>query len=508
MTTLDPILASVIASKPELEKEIYQTFLAADLDEAITGFTNTPTWVLTTLFDHQIDTKQSSWAFSPILRHPNFDLSLIDQIIADNEHELFNGIVHNPTIGAKRLIAITKGKDEIAGQWANYYLIKDTPKAEEFVLAELKKKKAEERNFTLSHLLQTSHFSEDFVDLLMKKHLKVSVDRYSQEEVVGKILAQNPRLSQENRAALHLLGYNKEASNTNTEPDYLASSRLFPTASTVKQGKASKSLLKAIAAAGHPFAAIDDDYKDAKIEISELNLFQLIKAEFLHRALWTELVGFDGFELNYRNGYRVMDLFIHHDVLGEKFQDADYDDGWAVGGVLAGYDNRIWIDTEESIEPDRAAELLTSYGESWEEIIYSYETLSELYAPALAHFLCDETYEEYTTKYGVKLTTQGEMAIAEAAAETADQEDFDVEAFLAENFTENLSWKKLSSSKKDQIFELLTFGLTCSNKDLRNDSEHFLGCIALHPATPKSMLKQLEALGNELVTATLARRNA
>jgi hypothetical protein len=99
-----------------------------------------------------------------------------------------------------------------------------------------------------------------------------------------------------------------------------------------------------------------------------------------------------------------------------------------------------------------------------------------------------------------------EDVIVETACDNADQEEFDVEAELNENFKEKLSWKKLGNSKKDQIVALLKCGMQSTNSDLRGDAEHLLGCIALHPATPKNILKELEAMGNPLITATLARR--
>jgi hypothetical protein len=501
----DPYLAALIASNPKYEQEIYELFLAKNLDAAITDFANTPTWVLARLYEKYVEKNQGSYMYSSILRHDNFDLGLIDQFLKEGKTEFYSWIVHNSNIGAKRLLAIANGGDAIAAAWANYYLYKDTPEIEEFLLTELKKKKVEDVSFIANHILRTCKLPESCVDTLMKKYLEKTIDKYSKDQTVGVILAQNPFLTDEQRAALHLMGY-RLPTVTIPEPPFLPTSQLFPLANYKLNVGTDKSLLKAIAATGHPVSAIDEDFKETKIEINELNAYQLIKAEYLHRALWTELIGVDGFQLDYRNGYRVMDLFISHKTLGAEFEDSEYDDGWAVGGVLAGYEDRTWVATEETIDPDRAAELLTNFGDSWDEVIYNYESLSELYAPALAHFYAGDTETEYTEKYGVKLTKDALEVIVESACENADQEEFDVEPYLNSAHKENLSWKKLSTSKKEQIVALLTCGLGSANGDLKGDAEHLLGCIALHPATPKGIIKELEELGNELVTATLARR--
>jgi hypothetical protein len=341
----------------------------------------------------------------------------------------------------------------------------------------------------------------------MESYLDKVLDKYREHETVGTILSQNPNLSDEQRAAMHLMGY-KFLAPVTAEPPFLPSSRLFPIAHYKYRAKPDQSLLQAIAAEGHPITAIDEDYKETAVEVNELNLSQLIEAEYLHRALWTELEGVDDFQLTFRNGYRVMDLFISHETLGEAFENSDYDDGHAVGGVLAGYEDRRWIDTNQTIDPERAADLLVNHGDSWEEIIYGYESLSALYPPALAHFASGDTCEAYIEKYGVTLMESAEDVIVIAACESADQEEFDVDANFSTIFDEKLSWEKLSTSKKEQILALLKCGLESKNTDLQGDAEHLLGCIALHPGTPEALVKDLQGLENELITATLARRNA
>ncbi len=502
----DPFLTSLIAKNPKLEREIYELFLEYEINDAIVYFSNTPTWALTRLFEIFQSTNQGSYMYSSIFRHENFDLSLIDQFIVEKKDDYFS-FVHNPNVGRERLIAVSQSGAESYAAWAKYYLYKDTPEIEELLMTELKKDKVEDILFIAAHIIRDCKLPESCVETLMESYLDKVLDKYREHETVGAILSQNPNLTNEQRAAMHLMGYTFPAPAA-AEPPFLPSSRLFPIAHYKYRAKPDQSLLQAIAAEGHPVTAIDEDYKETVVEINELNLSQLIQAEYLHRALWTELEGVDDFQLTFRNGYRVMDLFISHETLGEAFENSDYDDGHAVGGVLAGYEDRSWISTDQTIDPERAADLLIIHGESWDEIIYGYESLSELYPPALAHFASGDTCEEYIEKYGVTLTESAEDVIVNAACESADQEEFDVEPSFSTIFDEKLSWEKLSISKKEQIFALLKCGLASNNSELKGDAEHLLGCIALHPGTPEALVNDLQSLGNELITATLARRSA
>jgi hypothetical protein len=82
-----------------------------------------------------------------------------------------------------------------------------------------------------------------------------------------------------------------------------------------------------------------------------------------------------------------------------------------------------------------------------------------------------------------------------------------VSADLNPDFGESLSWAKLPDSKKEKIFEFLNLGFNHKESKLRNDSIHFLGCMALHESTPKTILEKLAKLNDPLVDEVLAGRN-
>jgi len=82
------------------------------------------------------------------------------------------------------------------------------------------------------------------------------------------------------------------------------------------------------------------------------------------------------------------------------------------------------------------------------------------------------------------------------------------ESWLAEaspnlNFKETLKWDILQLDKKMEVFKLLKFGLEQEDSDLKEASEHFLGCMARHPDTPPDVIHSLKDLKNKLVKKCL-----
>ena len=82
----------------------------------------------------------------------------------------------------------------------------------------------------------------------------------------------------------------------------------------------------------------------------------------------------------------------------------------------------------------------------------------------------------------------------------------DIEVTVNLEFEENLTWKNLQHEKQFQLFSLLKMGLLSSNQEIAGASEHFLGCIALHPNTPQDFLDDLGKLGNELIQEVIDSR--
>jgi hypothetical protein len=107
---------------------------------------------------------------------------------------------------------------------------------------------------------------------------------------------------------------------------------------------------------------------------------------------------------------------------------------------------------------------------------------------------------------GIELTDIAIEQIESAAIERADSEDWDIDVSINSDFNEFLSWENLPIQQKNQIFESLSFGFGCESQKLRKSSEHFLACIALHPASPAPMINALQKLDCEVIQSTLKLR--
>jgi hypothetical protein len=265
-------------------------------------------------------------------------------------------------------------------------------------------------------------------------------------------------------------------------------------------------LIKDFQALGHPCGLPISVGPVAQVEATELNIYQLINSEFLHRMFWRELQGIDGFELTFRNGYRVSDLFIKQEILSKEFDEGDFEEGWKYGGVLQGYVEREWISKDVYLDPGLAPRILDSYNTLLEAAEYI-EAFSEFYPVALAYFMDEECGQERRDKFGIQLNQRASELVELTAFEVADMEDLDVDVSFNPYFTERLSWTNLPITKQSQIYELLVFGFSCKNEKLRLDAEHFLGCMALHPRTPSEIKEKLKSLGNDLISQTLERAN-
>lgn len=66
--------------------------------------------------------------------------------------------------------------------------------------------------------------------------------------------------------------------------------------------------------------------------------------------------------------------------------------------------------------------------------------------------------------------------------------------------------EKTSRFKKEKIFEFLILGYQYKDSKIRNDSVHFLACMALHESTSKTILERLTELGDPLIDEVLASR--
>jgi hypothetical protein len=217
---------------------------------------------------------------------------------------------------------------------------------------------------------------------------------------------------------------------------------------------------------------------------------------------WTDLCERDDFEIHRRNAYRVDDLFISHPILSREFDEGDIEQASRLGGVF-NYDNQNWLMGEEELSAEQAANELRAYEQSIVTIVED-----GIFYEHIGQTLIALTFElpELPEKYGFELTDDAEDWMIDAALTSAEPDSFDVSAQLNPIFGETLSWAKLPDSKKETVFEFLCLGFNYRESKLRNDSIHFLGCMALHDGTPGFLLERLAQLGDPLIDEVLASR--
>lgn len=497
---LDPHLAELLTKNQSLEKPFYEFLIENKLKEYIYGFSNTPTWVLTKLFN---SLSKDDYTRNSLVHHPNFDSTVIEEIISENDTLLLSGVVHNPKLTTAQLTAISQNPDSNVAAWANYYLIRNANRIDQFIETQLSAS-PEERVFTLRTALRDDNLSDETVSLLAK-HADEQISKYVGEKI-GEVLSLNEHLSEESRTMLHLLGFSKKEA-TNQIPFYPSSA--YITKKLEQESGLEDEVVKALFAAGHPLEIVSKKQVNSESLHNEVDIFQVFESELLHRAFWRELSDeVPNFRLNFRNGYRVQDLFVNHPTISHEFDGSDFDDGWMAGGVLKGYLDRSWVYKDSYISPYQISFLMNSAdSESLDEMTEEQEQFSSVQPFVLAFLKDVEAGQELCAEYGIELTEKASEEIESAAYDMADSEDYDVDVDFSDSFDEFLTWKSLPVDQQDRIFKTLTVGLSCNSARVSKDSEHFLACIALHPATPTSIVKALEILDSSVVQSTLKLRS-
>jgi hypothetical protein len=499
----DPYLKALLEQAPKLAKEFLQAISTSEYvaEPEIVSCLEMPEWVV-------------EEAGIKGFMNPNFPSKEFEKFLKDEDLVSKNiwSVFEYPNLTQKHVDKLMKNKDENVRALALAHHLGDS--------VEL-----------LKHLQQIvsnqSHSSYVFIYISQRVVLSDDIFAYlfsiadyeGSSRTVGQALFLNPSLSDEQKAALVLSGVQPKddsASDYWGEDIHFVSSlpyfqalrvdlghykgQKFESIPTIKQ-----SIVEFFTEQGHHLSLVLPQDTEAKIEPTLDGLYELISLELLHRLFWTELCERDDFEIYRRNAYRVDDLFISHPFLGREFEEAGStaeESACKLGGVLM-FGNQKWLVGAEDLPPDRAAHELRAYEESMVTII------EDGYYDSMGQSLVALTFTitDFAKKYGFELTENAEDWMIDAALEFAEPDSFDVSAELNPYFGETLSWSKLPDSKKETVFEFLSLGFNYKHSKLRSDSIHFLGCMALHSDTPKSLLEKLTTLKDPLIDEVLASRN-
>ncbi len=495
---LDPHLAALIEKYPQFEIPFFNFLLENKHNAFLQNFSNTPTWALMEDFR----SASQNYMKTSIVSHPNFDPKELENIASGSDTILMSGATHNPNISKRQLQKISQCGDETVTAWANYYLQRNTPEFDIFIESELQLPE-NERTFTLRTALREEKLSDQIIQKVIR-HADENVSRYSGEKI-GAVLALNPHLADEFRANLHLLGFSKVEDQIDY-PFYPSSQYI------VKKSEVTRSfddeITQALFTLGHPLGMVTKQSPSGSKSYSEEDLSQLIESEFLHRMFWRELFEeIEDFRLNFHNGYQVQDLFVNHPIISEKFDNADFEEAWREGGVLPGHGDRLWVTKDSYISEDRIESLLTSYAEDLEEITQDCETFADAQPRVLAYLKFVAAGQELCAEFEIELTEKADEEIDSGATDYAEPGDYDVDVEINFEFNEFISWINLPETHKEVISNFLIFGSNCISERLQRDSEHFLACMALHPATPSVLTEELQKLESEIIQSTLTLKN-
>ncbi len=495
----DPYLKALLEQEPKLAKEFLQAISTSEYvaEPEIVSCLEAPDWVVE---------KAGIEGFM----NPNFPSKEFEKFLKDEDLVSRNiwSTFEYPKLTQKHIDKLIKNKDENIRALALAHPLGD--------LVELVKH--------LQHIVSNqSHSSYVFIYIAQKVVLNDEVFSYlfsiadyeGSSMRVGQALWLNPSLSDEQKAALVLADIKpKDQSATDywgedvhfiSSLAYFRSLRVnlghykgqkFESIPTMKE-----SIGEFFTEQGHHLSLVLPQDSKAAIQPTIHGLHELISLKLFHRLFWTELCERDDFQIERRNAYRVDDVFISHPILGREFDLVDAEEALRVGGIFT-FDNQNWLLGEEELPAEQAAHELGAYEESLVTIIEdgNYDHIGQSLV-ALTF-----TIPDFANKFGFELTEGAEDWMIDAALEFAESDSFTVSAKLNPNFGETLSWSKLPDSKKEIVFEFLNVGFNHKDSKLRSDSIHFLGCMALHSDTPKSILEKLTKLKNPLIDEVLASR--
>jgi hypothetical protein len=498
----DPYLKALLEKEPKLAKEFLQAISISEYvsEPEIVSCLEVPDWV--------VEKAGIKGFMNPNFPSKDFEKFLKDEdLVSKNIWSTFE----YPNLTQKHIDKLMKNKDENVRALALAHPLGDSVELLKHLQQIVSNKS--HSSYVFIYISQRVVLSDDIFSYLFS-----IADYEGSSKTVGQALLLNPSLSDEQKAALVLSGVqpkDESASDYWGEDIHFVSSlpyfqalrtnlghykgQKFESIPTIKE-----SIGEFFTEQGHHLSLVLPQDSKAAIQPSIHGLHELISLELLHRLFWTELCERNDFEIYRRNAYRVDDLFISHPILGRDFEGIGAtaeESATNLGGVIMFGDQKWLVGTEE-LPAEQAAHELRAYEESFVAIIEDgdYEHMG----PSLIALTF--TIPDFADKYGFELTEDAEDWMIDAALEFAEPDSFDVSAELNPFFGETLSWSRLPDSKKEMVFEFLNLGFNHKESKLRTDSLHFLGCMALHSDTPKSLLEKLTKLKDPLIDEVLASR--
>jgi hypothetical protein len=217
-------------------------------------------------------------------------------------------------------------------------------------------------------------------------------------------------------------------------------------------------------------------------------LRDLVNSELLVRALWRELALAGVVDLVYWNDSSEGDQFFPR-ANGLELMDSHS----AAHHIVGGYSStREWISNVDSLEEYSVFRLAAGGFEDWFDDHYD-EAFDD---DSLGLFaLCGVAWISEMNYATVGWTPAGREALEDvlwdSMAQRADSDDFDTEVTVVSSRLPAIGYAETSDSQKAQLTELIRQSRRDSRVSTWGIADHFLMCIALHPATPQLIRDQL-----------------
>lgn len=285
---------------------------------------------------------------------------------------------------------------------------------------------------------------------------------------------------------------------------------VWPSTHAFQTAESPKWLLDTLARYGHPAALIHIGIEAQPPTVEAwLALRDLINSELLVRALWRELALAGAVTLVYLNDSVGGDNF---------FPQAEgltlMEDGTAAECLIGGYSEaREWIELEDTLETSSALRLAAGL---FEERIdtqineFDSETLA-LFALAGVAWAADVSEDSIPVgrlvdlaeaalpnelgEVPIRWTERGEAAIEEIlrpiVEHLAEHDDLDPTVTVVGSRLPGIGYAATTDAQKAWLTELLRQARSNPMVTTWGLSDHFLMCVALHPATPEDLRDQL-----------------
>jgi hypothetical protein len=240
---------------------------------------------------------------------------------------------------------------------------------------------------------------------------------------------------------------------------------------------------------GHPAALLHRDMAPRPSPVEPAGaLRDLVNCELLVRALWRELALAGVVSLVYWNDRHEGDKFFPQ-ADGLELIDSDSAAQFIIGGYSS---SREWITTSDSLWEHAVLRLAAGGFEYW----FDYQMDEEFDDASLGLFaLSGVAWISERNHAPIELTPAGQEAVDgplfDAMTEQAEPDDYDTEVTVGASRLPAIGYAETSEEQKAWLTDLIRQSRQDFMVKTWGIADHFLMCIALHPATPQSIRDQL-----------------